>query len=167
MPSSDPVMVSLAVPVAVAAAIAAALALAVAVAALIRQNRVIRRYRLLLGGSGPRGESLERLLLQQAAQLEDLQAQVRHLAGRIDELAQAAVGHIQHVGVVRFQAFPDIGSDLSFSIALLDGRRNGFVLTSLYGRTESRVYAKPVQAGTSVYPLTEEERQAIQRALAS
>ena len=81
------------------------------------------------------------------------------------QLEQMYLTTIQHVGVVRFNAFPDAGSDLSFAIAVLDGNRDGFVLSSIYGRDESRVYAKPVQKGESNYFLSQEENQAISQAL--
>jgi len=66
--------------------------------------------------------------------------------------------------LVRFNAFNDLGSDLSFSMALIDDEKNGVVLSSIYGREESRTYAKPVQAGLSTYALTEEEMQVISEA---
>ena len=57
-----------------------------------------------------------------------------------------------------------MGADLSFSCALLDGQDNGVVVTSLYGRTECRTYAKPIRAGASSYVLTDEEKQALMQA---
>ena len=66
--------------------------------------------------------------------------------------------------LIRFNAFQDLGSDLSFSLALIDDEKNGVVLSSIYGREESRTYAKPVQAGSSRYSLTEEEMQVISQA---
>ena len=58
-----------------------------------------------------------------------------------------------------------MGSELSFSIALLDNFSNGFVLTSIYGREQSISYAKPIKDGKSLYPLSVEEMQAIDRAI--
>ena len=72
---------------------------------------------------------------------------------------------IQHIGVVRYNAFFDMGSDLSFSIALLDQNGDGVVVTSIYGREESRTFAKPVKNRNSTYLLTEEEKEAIARAM--
>jgi len=72
--------------------------------------------------------------------------------------------HIQQVGIVRFNAFDNTGSDLSFAVALLDAAKNGFVLSGIYGREESRVYAKPVLQGESTYTLTKEEKQALEAA---
>jgi hypothetical protein len=66
--------------------------------------------------------------------------------------------------MVRYNAFPDTGSDQSFSVAMLDADGNGLVLSSLYGRTETRTYAKPVQGGKSTYPLSDEETAALLQA---
>ena len=72
---------------------------------------------------------------------------------------------IQKVGMVRFNPFKEAGGDQSFSIALLDADNNGLVITSHYGRESNRVYAKPIEGGTSRYQLSEEERQAIENAI--
>jgi hypothetical protein len=67
--------------------------------------------------------------------------------------------------VVRFDAFQDTAGQQSFAVALLDNRGNGVVITSLFGRSESRCYAKPVVKGESPFPLSDEERAAIRQAL--
>ena len=67
--------------------------------------------------------------------------------------------------MVRFRAFEDIGSDLSFAFALLNQEGSGVVLSSIFNREDSRVYAKPINQGQSTYPLTEEEKQVINKAL--
>ena len=71
---------------------------------------------------------------------------------------------IQNVGIIRYNAFKDVGSELSFAIALLDNNDNGFVVNSIYGRTSSSVYAKKIENGTSKYTLSEEEIRAINMA---
>ena len=68
------------------------------------------------------------------------------------------------VGLVRYNAFRETGSDLSFSLALLDRNFDGMVLTSLFGREESRCYGKPVKGGQSTHLLSEEEMQALNEA---
>jgi len=72
---------------------------------------------------------------------------------------------LQHIGMVRFNPFEDTGSDQSFAIALLDDRRDGVVISSLHGRTNTRIFAKPVANGTSAHNLSEEEAQAIRVAV--
>lgn len=71
-------------------------------------------------------------------------------------------GCLQHARLVRYDAFPDIGGAQSFSLALLDARGNGVVVSSVYSRADIRVYAKSVSDGLASHPLSEEEEQAIQ-----
>jgi len=68
------------------------------------------------------------------------------------------------LGVVRFNPFSDVGGDQSFAIALVDGHGNGVVISSLYGRHDIKVYAKPLKKWESEYTLTDEEKQAIAHA---
>lgn len=84
---------------------------------------------------------------------------------KIESIETKLAFAIQKVGFVRYNAFGDMGSDLSFSIALLDKFQNGFVLTSIYGREHTTSYAKPIKFGKSIYPLSVEEIQAIDRAI--
>ena len=74
---------------------------------------------------------------------------------------------IQKVGIVRYSAFKDTGSDLSFTVALLDEENSGVVFNGIYSREMSNIYAKPVKNGNSTYTLSEEETEAIRRAMSS
>ncbi|NLH87206.1 MAG: DUF4446 family protein, partial [Firmicutes bacterium] len=87
--------------------------------------------------------------------------------GRLQRLEDAALNHIQKVGVVRYDAFDGIGGEQSFSVALLDANANGVVVSGLSGREDTRVYAKPVRNGRSAHTLSDEEIQAIARAIES
>ncbi len=71
---------------------------------------------------------------------------------------------IQGHGVVRYSAFSDVGGDQSFSLALVDERGNGALLSGLHGRGETRVYAKPLTQWRSSYSLSAEEQQALGQA---
>ena len=104
---------------------------------------------------------IEELLHEQWQALREAQTSADVASARLDR-AEAALGRaLQHVGMVRYNAFPGAGAELSFSIALLDPARDGLVISGLYGREETRIYAKPIAAGTSRYPLSDEEREAI------
>lgn len=67
----------------------------------------------------------------------------------------------QKVGVIRYNAFENVGSDLSFAIAMLDGNDDGFVINGVFSRDSSCTYAKPITNGTTKYVLSAEEMQAI------
>ena len=68
---------------------------------------------------------------------------------------------VQKMGMVRYNAFDDVGSDLSFALAILNNENNGVIINAIYARTSNNVYAKPIENGTSRYSLSEEEIKAI------
>ena len=72
---------------------------------------------------------------------------------------------VQKIGLVRYSAFKDTGSDLSFTLALLNEENTGVVLNGIYSREMSNIYAKPVEKGVSTYTLSEEEKQALNKAI--
>ena len=74
---------------------------------------------------------------------------------------------IQKIGIVRYNAYSDAGNDLSFAVALLDNKNNGIVFNGIYSREMSNIYAKPVVNGKSKYNITEEENQALEKAINS
>ena len=76
-------------------------------------------------------------------------------------------GCIQKIGIIRYNAFKDTGSDLSFALAMLDDKNNGVVMNGIYSREMSNIYAKPVENGKSNYTLSEEEKMAIDKAINS
>jgi hypothetical protein len=143
------------------AASAGALALAVA-AAIVAWAATSRRWRALLRAAD--GRSLESLLLEQQRQLAGVQAELAAVREGETAVAARLQRCVRSPAVVRFNAFADTGSDLSFAVAFLDGEGNGAVVSGLYGREESRVYAKPVAGGSSPYLLSEEEKEAIRQA---
>lgn len=148
------------------ALIAALIGLVAFVSTLIqsfRQRRLLKRYQHLLNGRADL--DLEGLLLAQAGEIQSQGQQIAELNKQVQTLTTNVQVHIQKTAIIRFNAFPDTGSDLSFAIALLDAHHNGMVISNLYGRTESRVYAKPISNGASTYPLSTEEKQVIAKAL--
>ena len=74
---------------------------------------------------------------------------------------------IRKVGIVRYNAFKDTGSDLSFALALLNDNNDGVVLNGIYSREMSNIYAKPIKAGKSTYTISEKEQEAINKAIES
>lgn len=94
-------------------------------------------------------------------ELKKISADIKNLSLELESFRGKSKNFTQKVGIVRFNPFEEVGSDQSFSIALLDGDNNGIVVTSLYGRESNRVYAKPIKNGQSTYLLSEEEKRAI------
>ena len=131
------------------------------------QSRSIRRaadaYRSLVSDS--QGGSLQQLLDSHLGKVIEVGTRMEELGALYETLETRSRGSLQHVGMVRFNPFEDTGSDQSFAIALLDDRRDGIVLSSLHGRGQTRVFAKPVEGGTSTHQLSDEEAQAIRVAI--
>lgn len=149
----------------VVALVAAVVVLVVWVAWLQRSEAILRRrLRRMLpeGESGGIDEVLDRHLKRLDVVSERVDA-LNKLHHELDDLSQRS---IQKVAVVRYNPFADTGGDQSFAIALLDSLGNGVVLSSLHSRTDTRVFAKPVQSGRSKYQLSDEEQNAIKKALA-
>ena len=72
---------------------------------------------------------------------------------------------LQNISIIRFKAFEDVGSDLSFAVAMLDNNKDGVIITSIYGRNESTTYAKPIDKGISRYELSAEENTVLKNAV--
>lgn len=129
----------------------------------VRMKKVQKRYKTLM--KGLQHPNLEELLYRYAHDVRELENKVRDVLAQQEKVLQDIYLSAGPVGVVRYNAFPDLGSDLSYSVAMLNRAGDGVVMSSIFGREESRTYAKPVVAGTSTYPLSEEEKEAIQKAL--
>ena len=117
-------------------------------------GRLVGGRRVPAGAKLPAEEALRR-------ELAEISARLGTLEGAVSQIADNLPRSIQGVGVVRYNPFEQMGSNMSFSLALLDGRANGVVVSVLNNRDGSRVYGKAVERGTSNYPLSDEERQAL------
>jgi len=96
--------------------------------------------------------------------LKRLEGNFEKVSKELADLKQANKKNLQKVGMIRFNPFRKSGGDQSFSIAVLDAANNGFVVTSLYSNASNQVYAKPIVNGASVYSLSQEEKEAIDKA---
>jgi len=117
--------------------------------------------------SGHSSGNLEDILIGIVTEQRQIHAKIIENKNIMQEIIEVVNTSVRGIGVVRFNAFQDTGSDLSFALAFLDAHGNGMVLSSIYGREESRTYAKPIEDGKSSYQLSVEEKDAISRALQS
>jgi Protein of unknown function (DUF4446) len=129
----------------------------------IRVGRAVRAYRRLVRDGG--GGSLDDVLQAHVARVEEVRGRLGEIDAVQAQLMHRTLTSIQHIGLVRFNPFEDTGSDQSFALALLDDRRDGVVISSLHGRTNTRLFAKPVEGGISSHTLSDEEAQAIRVAM--
>ena len=145
--------------------LAAVVALLLVWVALLQRSEARLRSRLRRVLTGGETTSLDQILDQQAQRLDGLSGRLDALNKLHRELEAITQRAIQKVGVVRYNPFSDAGGDQSFAVALLDAEGNGLVVSRLHSRTETRVFAKPVRAGRSTYSLSDEEQQAVKKAL--
>jgi Protein of unknown function (DUF4446) len=117
-------------------------------------------------GPIPMDDALRALLEGHAAQIQRLEQAARVLNGTDKKQQVQIEGSVRHISLLRYDAFEDVGGRLSFSCAMLDDHGTGVVLTSINGRQETRVYAKPIAEGNSTYNLSVEESEAIRQAMA-
>ena len=142
------------------------LALVLAVVGLIRRARSLNR-RLGSLTQGSDAQSLEGVLGGHMERVRQAVADVGSVAARTTALERELQGAFGRVGLVRFNPFEgDTGGNQSFSLALLDGRGDGFVVSSLHARAGTRVYAKAISGGSSEAALSTEEGEALRLALA-
>ncbi|MFW5697009.1 MAG: DUF4446 family protein [Fimbriimonadaceae bacterium] len=141
-------------------------ALAVAVIWLLGQVKSIKsRWSSLLEGSD--GENLERLLYDHLRQRVALEEDLESLRHRLQSLEQKMPSAKRYLGMMKFDAFEDVGGEQSFSLAVYDEQGNGAVISSIVGRQDCRVYCKQLTGGRASQDLSAEEERAIELAAAS
>ncbi len=133
---------------------------------LISNMKLKEKYRKFMQKLG-NGKNLEDDLSNFMYKVDRVEKQNAEIMNFCKNLEDDLTKCIQKVGIVRYSAFKDTGSDLSFAVALLDEKNSGVVFNGIYSREMSNIYAKPVENGNSSYTLSEEEAEAIKRAVNS
>lgn len=131
---------------------------------LIGNMKLKEKYRKFMQKLG-NGKNLEEDLSNFMYKVDRVEKQNAEIMNFCKNLDDDLTKCIQKVGIVRYSAFKDTGSDLSFAVALLDEKNSGVVFNGIYSREMSNIYAKPVENGNSSYTLSEEEAEAIKRAI--
>ncbi|MCI8412450.1 MAG: DUF4446 family protein [Clostridia bacterium] len=131
---------------------------------MIKFSSINKKYRIFINKLG-NGNNIEEDLENYMYRVERVEKQNAEILNYTKMIQQDLTKCIKKVGIVRYNAFKDTGSDLSFALALLDENNNGVVLNGIYSREMSNIYAKPVNNGESSYTISEEEREAIKKAM--
>ncbi len=98
-------------------------------------------------------------------QLEKLKKENEKIKEEITKIKEEKKTFLQNIGIIRFNPFSEAGGNQSFSLAFLNGKGDGIVITSLYTKEGNRIYGKPLKEGGSEYSLSKEEEKAIKMAL--
>ena len=124
-----------------------------------KTNRIKIKYNRFMNGLSDR--NMEELLETCIGGINIVSTKNRDIELKINQIERTLLQCVQKVGIVRFNAFDNVGSDLSFSIAILDSNDSGVMISGIYARDSSSTYAKPILSGKSKYTLSAEEIQAI------
>ena len=128
--------------------------------ALEKLQGLVGTHDQLIGGGAGASARLDRL----DAQLAEQGSSLGRVTGRVSELEALARTDISRVGFVRYDAFDDTGSELSYALALLNREGDGAVISSIYSRTDTRTYGKAVSGYKPAVNASEEELRAIELA---
>ena len=127
----------------------------------IKLNDRYKKFMKKIGNGKNLEEDLENFMYK-VDRVEKQNVQITNFCKNLDEDLSKC---IQKIGIVRYSAFKDTGSDLSFAVALLDEKNNGIVFNGIYSREMSNIYAKPIVGGKCKYNMTKEENDALNKAI--
>jgi hypothetical protein len=136
----------------------------VAAPPIARLSTALEAHDALLGGSG--AKATDRIVTLESAATDSARSH-GEAQRRLIALEAVATNEVPRIGFVRYNAFADTGSDLSFALALLSKRGDGVVVSSIWSREETRTYGKAVTNFSSVQDASKEELDAIARARAA
>ncbi|KRF10654.1 DUF4446 family protein [Paenibacillus sp. Soil787] len=122
-----------------------------------------KQYTQMMNGS--KAENMEQLIINMQNGLNAQKAESAVTSAKVETIRQALMKTKSKVAIHRYNAFNEGGSDLSFTIAILDDYQDGVILTGIHSREQMYMYAKPIQNAQSTYTLSPEEKEAINQTL--
>ena len=127
---------------------------------VVKNNKDYIKYMKKIGN----GNNIDEMLKTYIKDVKEIKRDNSEIKAYYTKLDDDISSCIQKAGILRYNAFRDVGGDLSFTMALLDREDNGIVLNGIYGSESSNIYAKPIKKGQSTYQLSDEEKYAIELA---
>ena len=126
----------------------------------IRQNALLKKYRSFMRGRG--GKSIEEVLRKRIDEIDKLKENDAYISRQLKYLEQAVSRSYQKCGIVKYDAFKEMGGKLSFAYALLSEDNSGYIINSIHSREGCYTYIKEIIKGESFLPLSEEENEAFE-----
>ena len=126
----------------------------------VRQNALLKKYRSFMRGQG--GKSIEEVLKRRTAEIDKLKENDAYISKRLKSLEQSVVRSYQKCGIVKYDAFKEMGGKLSFAYALLNDENSGYIINSIHSREGCYTYIKEIIKGESFLPLSDEENEAFE-----
>ena len=138
-------------------------ALVIAICATMNYRRLKASYAAFMRGKD--GKTMEESILDLMDEFDELSDTVRKNSLTIQKILKDMLDSYQKVGILKYDAFHEMGGKLSFAITLLDGNNNGFILNSVHSREGCYNYVKEIVKGESYIELSEEETESLERAI--
>ncbi|MBQ2642979.1 MAG: DUF4446 family protein [Eubacterium sp.] len=136
---------------------------------IIMQNNKIKklmsRYERFMKGKN--AEDLSEAIEENFKQMSDLQVEHQKSELKVEETIQTMTSTFRKLGIVKYDAFKEMGGNLSFALCLLDDNNTGFILNTMHGRDSSYTYIKEIIKGEAYATLGEEEKEALDKAMNS
>lgn len=117
--------------------------------------------------SGKDGKSLEEVILKRFKEVDELKKEDEAKKVQLDDINESLRYAFSKMGMVKYDAFNEMGGKLSFALALLDNRNNGFLINAMHSREGCYTYVKEIINGESYINLGEEEKKALNKAINS
>ena len=130
----------------------------------IKLSKLRKNYSDFMSKMG-KGENLDEMIKKYVKKVEIIDQENQEIEKYCELLKNKVEGCIYKIGLVRYNAFKDTGSNLSFALAMLNEENDGVVLNGIYSRDSSNIYCKTVKQGVSEYAVSEEEKEAIEKAI--
>lgn len=114
---------------------------------------------------GRNGKNLEKSIFKKFEELEEISDLVNENKEKIKDISKKMEGHYQKAGIVKYDAFHEMGGNLSFALTMLDQNNNGWIFNAMHSREGCYTYIKEIVKGESYIELSEEEQQCLEKAI--
>lgn len=129
----------------------------------MKYNRLKRSYSLFMRGRD--GKNLEESILEKFDELDEIAELAKNNQTDIKKIFHDMRGNYQKVGIVKYDAFNEMGGKLSFALTLLDGNNSGWIINAMHSREGCYTYIKEIVRGESYIELAEEEAESLEQAI--
>ena len=143
-------------------AVLTAIMLATTIILIVKVSSLTKKYNAFMKGSD--GYSLENTILTRFKEIDVLKQESKYTSEKLNIACETLITAYQKIGIVKYDAFKEMGGKLSFSLCLLDDENSGFILTSMHTREGCYTYVKEIIKGESFVVLATEERRALEEA---
>lgn len=132
------------------------------IVSMVKIKRLNEKYAMFMKGSN--GKDLESSIFSRFKDIDKMKTDIEYMSGKLNIACETLLNSYQKMSIIKYDAFKEMGGKLSFSLAMLDDKNNGYILTSVHTRDGCYTYVKEIIKGESFVVLAEEERKALEDA---